>query len=240
MRAGLTLTGAALRAELDRITDTGTDVIAQRAAGAASCRPWSLVNLLSRLVVDPERFPDERESMNAVGMGTVYTRTSLGGPLRNPDAAAREKLLTRWFHPYAEAMTELVEARLAAVGRVTIVDVHSYPSQRLPYEIGGSERPAICLGTDPAHTPPWLLAAARAAFAASGHDVAVDSPFSGCYLPLRHYGREPDVTGIMIEIRRDDYLIEPAGPLTEGVAAVSRSLARLIDAVTAGVNTGQP
>jgi hypothetical protein len=34
----------------------------------------------------------------------------------------------------------------------TVIDVHSYPSVRLPYERGGDERPAVCFGADDAHT----------------------------------------------------------------------------------------
>ncbi|MDG4828698.1 N-formylglutamate amidohydrolase [Solwaraspora sp. WMMD1047] len=224
VRSGLLLSDDALDAELDRVTDHGTDVVAGRAAGAAGIRPWTFSNLLSRLVVDPERFPDDREPMNAVGMGAVYTRTSLGAPLRTDDTAVRNQLLDRWFHPYAGAMADLVDARLAAVGRVTVIDVHSYPAGRLPYEIGGDRRPPVCLGTDPVHTPAWLLAAARQAFAGCG-EVAENTPFAGCYVPLRHYGRDRSVTAIMIEMRRD------AGPTGSAWTRLANALARLIDAL---------
>ncbi|AVT37881.1 N-formylglutamate amidohydrolase [Plantactinospora sp. BB1] len=235
VRAELLLDDAALAAELARMTDAHTDLIAARAAGSARCTPWTFVNLLSRLVVDPERFPDERESMRAVGMAAVYTRTSDGSRLRADDPVAEERLLDRWYRPYARAVTELVAARLAARGRVTLLDVHSYPSRRLPYEIGGTERPAVCLGTDPAHTPGWLLAAGRAAFAGFG-DTGVDTPFAGCYVPLRYYGRDRRVTALMVEIRRDGYLVEPGGPPTDGLAALAGALATLVDAVDAGTD----
>jgi len=215
--------------ELALMTDAHTDVIAERAASAAEQRPWSFVNQLSRLVVDPERFTDERETMRAVGMGPVYTHTSAGVRLRHDDAAAERDLLADWFHPYAEAMADLVDGRLAATGRATIIDVHSYPSQRLPYEIGGEGRPAICLGTDEVHTPGWLLTAAREAFAALG-DVDSDTPFAGCYVPQKH-AKDKRVSALMVEIRRDLYMVEPGGPPTEGLVAVSRCLATLIDAV---------
>ncbi len=82
VRAGLLLDDATLTAELGHLTDADTDRIAAAAAGLARRRPWRFVNLLSRLVVDPERFPDEREEMTEVGMGAVYTRTAHGRTLR--------------------------------------------------------------------------------------------------------------------------------------------------------------
>ena len=49
----------------------------------------ALVNRLSRLVVDPERFPDDnQESMATVGMGAVYARTHDGRPLRLVSSAS--------------------------------------------------------------------------------------------------------------------------------------------------------
>jgi hypothetical protein len=49
---------------------------------------------------------------------------------------------------------------------------------------------------------------------------------------LAHYGREPAVTAIMVEIRRDIYMLEPGGEPTHGLEAVAAALARLVDAVT--------
>jgi len=222
-RAGLLLDDAALEAELDRMTDAYTDVIARRAARSTA---WLFINVYSRLVVDPERFPDEREEMRAVGMGAVYTRTSLGDPLRLADAPETETLLSGHFHPYARAFTELVDERLAATGRAVIVDVHSYPSRRLPYELhGDGPRPPVCFGTDPFHTPPALVEAATEAFAGAG----LNSPFAGCYVPIKHYGTDPRVAAIMVEIRRDTYMVEPAGPPTGGLSVVSQALARMLD-----------
>jgi N-formylglutamate deformylase len=108
--------------------------------------------------------------------------------------------------------------------------VHSYPSRALPYELhGAGARPAVCLGTDPFHTPTWLVDAARAAFAECGDgDIALNTPFGGCYVPLRHYGSNPEVSALMIEIRRDTYVTEPAGPRTEGFARLVSALAQLI------------
>ncbi|MGI5379790.1 N-formylglutamate amidohydrolase [Streptomyces sp. CA-251387] len=231
VREGLLLDDAALARELDLITDAHTAELAAAAAERASLTPWRFVNRLSRLVVDPERFPDEREEMLAVGMGAVYTRTTHLADLRPADTDP-EPLIERYFRPYAQAMTDAVADRLAVAGRAVIIDVHSYPTAPLPYELHGEgPRPPICLGTDPFHTPPELLAAAREAFAACG-ETGLDSPFSGTYVPLEFYGTEPRVAALMIEIRRDTYMTEPGGPAGPGLTRLARALAALVDAAS--------
>ncbi|MER5430068.1 N-formylglutamate amidohydrolase [Streptomyces sp. NPDC002588] len=231
VRAGIVLDDAALERELDHITDAHTARIAEEAARSAGVTPWRFVNRLSRLVVDPERFPDEREEMRAVGMGAVYTRTTHREVLRGDDTDPGP-LVERYFRPYARAMTEAVRERLAAVGRAVVVDVHSYPAEPLPYELhGAGPRPPVCLGTDSFHTPPELLAAAREAFSAAG-GTGLDSPFAGTYVPLEFHGRDPRVSALMVEIRRDTYMSEPGGPAGAGLPRLASALAALVDAVS--------
>ncbi|WP_406440587.1 N-formylglutamate amidohydrolase [Streptomyces sp. NBC_01613] len=231
VRSGIVLDDAALERELDHITDAHTAELAEEAARRSAVTPWRFVNRLSRLVVDPERFPDEREEMLSVGMGAVYTRTTHRDALRPADTDP-EPLIDRWFWPYAQAMTEAVADRLAATGRAVIIDVHSYPSAPLPYELHAEgPRPAVCLGTDSFHTPPELRAAAREAFVGCG-ETGFDSPFSGTYVPLEFYSRDPRVSALMVEIRRDTYMTEPGGPAGPGLAPPASALAALVDAVT--------
>ncbi|ANP50882.1 N-formylglutamate amidohydrolase [Streptomyces griseochromogenes] len=230
VRTGILLDDPSLRRELDHITDAHTDRIAERAAALAEITPWRFVNRLSRLVVDPERFPDDREEMLAAGMGAVYTRTTHRGELRPADADP-EPLLERYFRPYARAMSEAVAGRLAATGRAVVIDVHSYPAEPLPYELhGAGPRPAVCLGTDAFHTPPALTGAARTALAGCG-ETGLDSPFSGTYVPLEYYGRDRRVSALMVEIRRDTYMAEPGGPAGPGLERLAAALAGLVDAV---------
>jgi N-formylglutamate amidohydrolase len=165
-------------------------------------------------------------------MAAVYTHGTRGQRIRADDAGHRADLLAAYYATWADAVADLVDARLAATGRAVLVDVHSYPSAPLPYELhADGPRPPVCLGTDPAHTPPDLLAAARRAFARVGV-VGTDSPFRGTYVPLRHHGTDPRVHSIMIELRRDGHLVEPAGPVTGGLVVAAAALAALVDAVT--------
>jgi N-formylglutamate deformylase len=227
-RPHLLLDDTELAAEVAALTDHHTDTIALDAADRAEVRPWVLVNTVSRFVVDPERFPDEREEMAAAGMAAVYTRGTRGQLIRADDAEHHSALRTAYYDTWAEAVRAAVDARLAATGRAVLIDVHSYPSVPLPYEMhADGPRPPICLGTDPAHTPDWLVAAATSAFGA----VGLDSPFAGTYVPLVHHRTSTPVYSIMIEIRRDQYMTEPAGPPTPGLAQVTRALTALINSV---------
>ena len=206
VRAGIVLDDAALAAELQAITDADTDLVAEQAAGAAKVRPWIFVNRTSRLVVDPERFIDGTEELDKVGMGAVYTRTTDGSVLRDPTAVDRQRLIDDYFVPYADAIALLVRERLAAVGGVTLVDLHSYPREALPYELHADGlRPEICIGTDDFHTPAWLRDVAQGSMAACAPtgEVGLDSPFWGCYVPLEQYGSNPDIRALMLEVRRD-------------------------------------
>jgi N-formylglutamate amidohydrolase len=228
-RAGLRAGDAALAEELDHLTDAYTDVIARRAAQAAPIRPWIFENRWSRLVVDPERFPDDREEMRAVGMGAVYTAGFAGRKLRDDDRVRDEALLETHFRPYSAALAQLVADRLAAAGQAIIVDVHSYSTALLPYELHrDSARPPVCLGTDRDHTPEWLVTAARAAFP----ENALNTPFAGCYVPLAYYGADPRVASLMVEIRRDGYMAEPGGPPHDGLDRVAAALAALVGAIS--------
>jgi N-formylglutamate deformylase len=231
VRLGIVLDDAALAIELLRMTDAHTDRIALGAAAAVTPRPWVVVNRMSRLVVDPERFPDDREELRAVGMGAVYTRTSGGEVLRSTDDAGERALISTYFEPYAAAMTDLIDERLAATGSVLIVDVHSFPTAALPYELHAeSVRPALCIGQDAFHTTEFLVEAARRAFERVG-DSAVNQPFAGAYVPSRWYGLDPRVRAIMLEIRRDSYMEEAGGEPTSGIGAVTAAMAGFLGAV---------
>lgn len=233
VRSGIELDNAALARELLRMTDACTDRIAEVAAAAAAMTPWQFVNSFSRLVIDPERFPDAREEMLAVGMGAVYTRTSDGATLRTHDPLAEAGLIARYFTPYASALAQLVDERLHACGRATIIDVHSFPRVALPYELHSDlDRPEICIGRDDTHTPTELVSAAVEAFSEFGR-VGINEPFIGTYVPLVHYGADHRVRSIMLEVRRDLYMDEASGePVDGALRDLGAALAHFIDAVS--------
>lgn len=230
VRAGLLLDDDALAEELRLMTDAHTDELATQALEQVSPRPWLFVNRLSRLVVDPERLPNEHEEMYAVGMGAVYTRTSGGLALRDADEPAELELLRRFLTPYADALSDLVEERLAATGHAVLLDLHSYPVQALPYERHQSaRRPPVCIGVDVDHTPAALVARVSMACSVIG-EVVVNEPFAGSYIPLRHFGRDNRVSSVMVELRRDMYLRDDGSLDPEGAGRIAEALVTILRA----------
>ena len=186
----------ALAYEVDAMTDHHTDRLFDL-PGAHRC-----VFPVSRLVVDPERFIDD--PMESVGMGVVYMRTAEGEALRDISDMDRSALIDTYYHHHHNKLTCMVDSCLEQHDQCLIIDCHSFPTQPLPYE-SDKNRPDICIGTDTYHTSTELKDYLSAVFKALGYDVAIDSPFSGTIVPLKHYHKDQRVTSVMIEVNRSLY-----------------------------------
>jgi len=226
-RVGILLDDAALARELVLMTDWHTDRLFEslRELGAQT-----FVNRLCRLVVDPERFPDDdREPSAAYGQGAVYTRTSDGAELRRPSPPERQAMIDEVYAPYHAALTDLVVDVVGEFGECLIVDCHSFGSVPLPSEPDqAADRPDICVGTDAFHTPAELAARFEAAFTAEGFRVKRDSPFGGALVPIRFYGTDARVTAVMVEVNRRLYCDESSGEPLPGFAEVAAAIGRAI------------
>lgn len=225
VRATMLLDDADLAQELLVMTDHHTDQLfgwlVDRGASA-------IVNQWSRLVMDPERFEDSAaEPMERVGQGVVYTRTSDGRRLREADPAERERLVERLYRPWHRSLSGLVDEALEAVGRCLVIDCHSFGPVPLPSEADQSpDRPEVCVGTDPFHTPAGLAGALEAALRAEGFEVRRDAPFGGAMVPLERYRRDARVHAVMLEVRRDLYCDGSTGELLPDWAGVALRLER--------------
>ena len=230
-RGGILLDDDALAAELLRLTDRHTDRLF---AWIRDLGGTLFVNRVSRLVVDPERFPDDaREPMARVGQGAVYTATTSGGPLRAIDPRERSRLMARWYEPYHAALEDLVAGTLDKFEACLVLDAHSFASVPLPGEPDQDpDRPDVCLGTDSFHTPRALVARLAAALGDEGFTVAVDRPFSGSLVPLPWYERDPRVTSLMLEVRRGTYMDEGTGEPLAGFEDVAARLRRAVERAT--------
>jgi N-formylglutamate deformylase len=208
IRSDILLSDEKLLVELGLMTDWYTDELFDH---AVSYLGKSIKFPVSRLVVDPERFADdETESMSEVGMGVIYIKTSSGKPLRDLSkitSDSRTQLLNRFYYPHHDSLTGAVSSQLDEEGRVLIIDCHSFPDEPLPYErCQSQDRPEICIGTDPYHTPEELISNLKSSFESLGYKVAMNSPFAGSIVPSIYYQKNKNVHSIMIEINRNLYM----------------------------------
>jgi len=135
---------------------------------------------------------------------------------RNADA------ISPWilFHvPHHQALERAAGRMLATYGRCLVIDCHRYPSAALPYELNISAmRPE---GTDPFHTSENLFQQALNYFASQKIVVERDVPFQGALVPASGYQKDPRVSALMIEIRRDLYMNEISGERHRGFDRLS-------------------
>ncbi len=209
IRPSLLLDEIELRRELIRMTDWYTDELFSLPSPTAT----PVIYGVSRLVLDPERFLDDRrEKMAAKGMGVVYTRTSQDTPLRDGlSPAERQALIQRFYDPHHAELNRCAGAALDAHGWCLVIDSHSLPSHPLPFEPDQNpKRPDICIGTDEVHTPCWLRDLAHCIYKQAGFSVKLNRPFPGSLTPSE-YERDRRVHSIMIELNRGLYLDETTG-----------------------------
>lgn len=169
---------------------------------------------VSRFVVDPERFcDDDQEEMVSIGMGVVYTKTADFKPLRREiSEKEREELLKRYYHPHHEKLTQAVDAALLHYKKCLVIDCHSFPSSPFTFEKDQfRERPDICIGTDSYHTSQHLIDFIDSQWAEAGFSTALNHPFAGTIVPLKHYHQNPSVRSVMFEINRRLYMDEKTG-----------------------------
>ena len=178
---------------------------------------------VSRLLVDPERFPDDdQEEMSKVGMGAIYNLTNDGKPLKE-DKTKRDELLKRYFHEHHRILTSQVRESLELTGKALILDCHSFPQHPLPYELDQAPtRPQICIGVDAFHTPDRLTQSLTSLFSEQGLTIGINAPFAGSIVPMDYYQTEQQVHSVMIEVRRDNYMNESTGEKTQNFAEMQQ------------------
>jgi N-formylglutamate amidohydrolase len=230
VREEILLSDADLEHELDEAVDTLTDELALRSLESfTGASPALFINRTSRFVIDPERFPDDREVMNKVGMGAVYLQTTSGAQLRE-ESFDPTPLLDEFFHPYAAAFTQLVDSTLESTGKAVIIDVHSYRARQHVNAVNhGQKRPAMCVGTDAFHTPRWLADIFFEEFGEVG-ECFENEPYAGTYVPLKHYGSDARVVSVMMETRADTFLDENLRPHS-GFDQVAAALTAVIERI---------
>ena len=214
-----------LRKEIEYMADNYTDTLYGELLNVSSY----IKLLVSRVVIDIERFKDERdEPMSKVGMSALYTRTSRGEVLRVIEEEKRQDL-EKIYDEYHALFTNLVSQSLSNHNTAFIIDCHSFPSIPRVYEPDQKiPRPDICIGVDEYHTPQALVDILKDNFETLGYLVEINSPFSGSIVPLAYYKKEKRVVSVMIEVNRKLYMNEETFQKLKIFPEVSKVISRCI------------
>lgn len=171
----------------------------------------------SRIFCDVERFSDDaQEVMAQYGMGVLYEKNDDGIPMRKVDAELKEKVLKNFYWPHHDKFSKAVNEHLKLYGKALILDCHSYPNIPIKRDLNQNpDRPDFNIGTDPYHTPQWLIDLSVNFFKENGYSLGVDWPYKGSIVPLEFYQKDNRVQTIMLEINRKLYLKEPSNEKSE-------------------------
>ncbi len=194
-----------------------------------------MMNNYSRLVIDPERFEDEKkEIMVSRGMGAIYTKTAHQGVLRSPmTLKEKSRLIDKYFRPYHLEMEKTVSNLIEKFEHCLIIDCHSFSSKPFPYEFNqSSDRPDICIGTDSFHTPKRVISTIKTFCKNHNLKVAINEPFGGTFVPLKFYKEDKRVSSVMLEINRSLYMNEKRGTRLRSFTNFQELISRLIMQLT--------
>lgn len=128
--------------------------------------------------------------------------------------------IARYFIPYHQSMTAMIERVREVHGAAYIVDCHSM-TRFDPARRGGKERPQIDIGTRSDETCAIEVADKLAeCFEARGYEVGRNKRFAGGEITLRYGWPEIQQHILQVELRRDLYMDESTrerGPKFEQV-----------------------
>jgi N-formylglutamate amidohydrolase len=226
VRDQFVLDDKALDDEILKMSDLWTHVLLTNGIPASQI----VAAPVNRLVVDVERFDDDaKEVMAKRGMGAVYRVRHDLTPLRRLISDdERTKLLAKWYYPHHKKLSDTVDRVIKERRCPVIVDLHSFPSKPLPYEDDQeADRPEICIGTDRGHTSDDLRNAFEESFSKE-FKVAINRPFKGALVSLKHYYKNSLVQSIMVEVRRDLYMDEATGAIRADFGEVSKRLQKAL------------
>jgi len=129
----------------------------------------------------------------------IYEETTFGKPLYDEPLTLPEitERIDRYYHPFHDQLTHLLEQMLQRSGKAYLLDLHSFFIQSAC---------DICLGNQRNHTSSRaLIDAVESAFQQVKFTVGKNEVLLGGYI-TQHYGNKQNVESLQIELRYPTYL----------------------------------
>jgi N-formylglutamate amidohydrolase len=149
------------------------------------------------------------------------------GKLSLAEAEAR---ISRFWHPYHEALSGLIEETRARFGSAVLIDCHSMPHEAIEaHSRPGQPRPEVVLGDRyGVAAGQEVMDRVQSVFEASGLRVVRNAPFAGAYV-AQAYGRPTrGVHVVQVEIDRALYMNEARVAPLPGFAAFRAQIAGIV------------
>lgn len=197
-----------------------------------------------RCFVDVNRAPDElphgwnpkgtgHTPRAEAGLGVIPTMLSETTEIYKKPLSfkAVRKRLTALYHPYHDALQELITEACLNFGTALLIDCHSMPG----FAPMGSRRPDIILGDRfGASCHPETIARVEQAFRKQGYNATRNYPYAGGYV-TQHYGKpRAGIEVIQIEINRDLYLNPVTMKKKRGYEKLAENLKAVISEIIDG------
>ena len=117
--------------------------------------------------------------------------------LEKPSQADVRSRIETYYNPYHQQLADLLSQTIDQFGKVYLFDLHSFM---------GLITDDICLGNANGKTcSESLLTQVNNSLAAQDYQVVNNKVFTGGFI-TRHYGQQPDVEALQIELRYTNYL----------------------------------
>jgi N-formylglutamate amidohydrolase len=225
------------RRALETLEDPLVDRLAWRAIAAGI---GAVIQPVPRAVIDCNR--DEEEVDPAAiagispapvgprarhGLGLVPSRTHRHGALwRRPIDRAELKLRIDQVHrPYHRALADGLDSLQSVHGEALLLDCHSMPSRP------GKQAEIVIGDRHGASSAGWVSAEAARIVRAAGFTAALNDPYAGGAIIVRHGAPHEGIHALQLEIDRSLYLDRDgrtAGPGFDRIASLIESLAQML------------
>ena len=232
LREGYTVSNEPIEAEILKLTDWYTEDLFH------SSKDNMVTASFSRVFCDTERFADDsQEVMSKVGMGVCYERSDDGRVIRQVSKELKDTILQDYYWKHHNKLKDTVTDQLKVHGKALILDCHSFPSTPFVRDLDQTrDRPDFNIGTDSFHTPAELIELSEEFFQQRGFSVGIDAPYAGTIVPVDFYGKDRNVTSIMLEINRKLYLNEPTNQKSADYQSTKRIVQQYIHTLQTFIN----